>query len=126
MFLSLTLNIFHNFSSVFIVDFEQVNINWMLSIIAKPSLDVYGGTCDKVFKWIKFDWKFGNQQSPVCLLTNILIQEDTITPTFAMGVTEGCLQKTRKMMRDYLIQIVSYLGKTDRGRNIPTPRVAHG
>ena len=26
--LSLTLNIFHTFSSIFIVDFEQVNIWW--------------------------------------------------------------------------------------------------
>ena len=28
VFLLLTLNIFHNFSKVSIVDFEQVNVNW--------------------------------------------------------------------------------------------------
>lgn len=28
MFLLLTLNVFHNFCSVFIADFEKVNIRW--------------------------------------------------------------------------------------------------
>ena len=28
VFLLLTLNIFHTFSSAFIVDFEQVNVSW--------------------------------------------------------------------------------------------------
>ena len=33
MFLSLTLNIFHTFSSISIVDFEQVNINGEVNVI---------------------------------------------------------------------------------------------
>ena len=34
MFLLLTLNIFHTFSAVSIVDFEQVNVNWDCSFFA--------------------------------------------------------------------------------------------
>ena len=30
VFLLLTLNIFHTFFSVFIIDFEQVNVNWVI------------------------------------------------------------------------------------------------
>ena len=33
MFLMLTLNIFHTFSSVSVVDFEQVNVIWVYAIV---------------------------------------------------------------------------------------------
>ena len=35
MFLLLTLNVFHNFCSVFIADFEKVNVNWVENIEVK-------------------------------------------------------------------------------------------
>ena len=46
VFLLLTLNIFHTFFSVFVVDFEQVNVNWdgllpkVLLLINKNSIPV--------------------------------------------------------------------------------------
>ena len=40
MFLLLTLNIFHTFSTVFIVDFEQVNVSWVLTMITQGMLHI--------------------------------------------------------------------------------------